>query len=492
MARDPGFIWHRVKLDYFRRRPPFRPVKFGLCIGCALLAAVWVTAGAIRSDHSAFSSGAMSAGHRMLADQCHKCHTEAWHSLRDVFGSSEADQAMNRACLTCHGASIGHDPSSAVAFHQASGVDQSSPEPWVGCASCHAEHEGPQRLSAVADATCIRCHENLTESLKTTPFHAQISGFDESHPEIRVLARREPDQAKIALNHRLHLSPLRGRDGSMIQMSCADCHRAGPASAPWPYGTPTRHESIDSLAAHSEPTLQSAYMTPIRYSLHCQACHELTVDRSGERIPERSVPHETPRTIRTFLRGRLTEFAANHPEAIEAAEKPPGGARFTLRELPPKEADRLRTEWVNEQVGLFERLIYIDGKTCTKCHEYGANRDADGLPVIAPPEIPYRWFAHASFDHERHRTIDCLECHATVGSSTATTDVLLPGIETCRACHAPRTGRGESAAGGVSTECALCHTFHRPPTGNIEQPTRSIRDLIGHVAPIGTKATVSR
>ena len=59
---------------------------------------------------------------------------------------------------------------------------------------------------------------------------------------------------------------------------------------------------------------------------------------------------------------------------------------------------------------------------------------------------------HAKFDHDAHRSFSCVSCHEKVLKSTESSDVLLPGIQTCKTCHAPGPEHAES-------RCFECHTY---------------------------------
>jgi hypothetical protein len=74
---------------------------------------------------------------------------------------------------------------------------------------------------------------------------------------------------------------------------------------------------------------------------------------------------------------------------------------------------------------------------------------------IATPE-GRRWFTASVFDHESHRSANCTDCHAQAMTSTLTSDVLLPDIQTCVTCHHPG-GRDQQAA---SNNCVTCHIYH--------------------------------
>jgi hypothetical protein len=45
----------------------------------------------------------------------------------------------------------------------------------------------------------------------------------------------------------------------------------------------------------------------------------------------------------------------------------------------------------------------------------------------------------------------CAQCHEAERSE-ATSDIILPGKDSCATCHSPR--------GGVADSCVTCHTYH--------------------------------
>jgi cytochrome c553 len=102
-------------------------------------------------------------------------------------------------------------------------------------------------------------------------------------------------------------------------------------------------------------------------------------------------------------------------------------------------------------------------------------------------KLPDIWMPQAIFDHAAHGTslTPCSTCHAAETSKTAS-DVLMPGIETCRDCHGGERGEAAPANAGtrppraplpgaqgtttastarIPSACIDCHGFHGP-----EQP----------------------
>ena len=56
-------------------------------------------------------------------------------------------------------------------------------------------------------------------------------------------------------------------------------------------------------------------------------------------------------------------------------------------------------------------------------------------------------------DVAQHKSVKCDDCHHAT-QSRLTSDVLMPGISDCVACHSPK--------GKVVAECITCHSYHAP------------------------------
>jgi hypothetical protein len=130
-------------------------------------------------------------------------------------------------------------------------------------------------------------------------------------------------------------------------------------------------------------------------------------------------------------------------------------------------------QWVTERTAEAEDLLWR--KTCKQCHtlvapaktsrrkiELSATQLSDTgkysgasaeLPDVAPANTTLQWMPHAKFDHGKHDGFTCVSCHAKALTSTESSDVLLPGIQTCKTCHAPGPEHAES-------RCFECHTYH--------------------------------
>jgi hypothetical protein len=186
-------------------------------------------------------------------------------------------------------------------------------------------------------------------------------------------------------------------------------------------------------------------MTPITFSQDCAACHTLQFDK---RFGNEQVPHEKPEVVHAFLLKRFGEYIAAHPGAVHEVNPP--DRQIPERVRVPRVA-RNATEWVQFRTDDAEWLLW--SKTCKQCHALSPG--AGPLPVVANSNLTARWLPHAQFDHHAHRMMTCSACHANTLNSRETSDVLLPGIQTCQQCH--REDNPKEAAEG---RCFECHQYH--------------------------------
>src|SRR5262249_2422924 len=161
----------------------------------------------------------------------------------------------------------------------------------------------------------------------------------------------------------------------------------------------------------------------------------------------RTKPDEGPATVRALLRERVLDFVRDFPEALkpDAQAEPhrplPGGRRarpvseeelaFAGKQLKHGEKQLYRLIAEND------RRLFDGAAACRHCHteQTDPNKRPDGLPDFGKPFIPTRWFDHAIFNHERHRMLQCGECHPGATTSKTEKDVLMPAVANCRSCH---------------------------------------------------------
>jgi hypothetical protein len=450
-TRTTKKLAQRIDLDYFKRPSPLRRWRFLLSVAAPALAILWIAWYSVRNDRRVYSAGNLSTAHAVLTRQCSACHLSN-------LGFYDA-KVIDQKCLTCHDGPL-HHTSQAFA---------------PTCASCHADHRGAIRLAATSDANCTQCHADLTTRGNSTNFVRDIRSFENNHPEFAALRSKRSDPGSIQLNHYLHLQPnLLGPNGGRVQMACTDCHRsATDAVSPWPYGdsksqagaaqnlSPNGPQNESSISAASR-----AYMAPATYAQTCAACHALQFDN---RLPD-AVPHDKPEVIHPFVVTRLQAYIAAHPADLRVPRDP-------SRDLPeePIPADyRMLTppQWVAERAAEDEELLWR--KTCKQCHTLLAG-EGTPLPKIAPANITARYMPHANFDHSQHGLIDCAGCHAAATNSQQSSDVLLPGIATCRTCH-------HAGAEAAESRCFECHTYHDPSRRKPAHSNFSLAGMLNSLA----------
>jgi hypothetical protein len=413
----------RIDLQYFKRPHPLRRWRFWLSVAVPILALGWLVTQRAQGGQKAYSSGPLSASHAVFTQQCSLCHM----ARAGAFFKEVSDEA----CLTCHDGPLHHS-------------NQTFTPP---CSSCHLEHKGSARLSRTAEASCTQCHADLHTRDGKPHYMASISSFDRAHPEFSPVAKNLVDSGQLRLNHYLHMQPdLLGPSGQRVQMTCADCHRLNGEHDPFPYaGTLVRTAATDATHAIDYPP-SPAGMAPLQFANHCAGCHMLQFDTRFETL---QVPHDKPEVVHAFLVKRFQEYIAANPSAVHQVE--PLSRQVPRRDRPIRVA-RNASEWVQFRVDDAEWLLWT--KTCKQCHVLKSVGTT--LPEIAPTGIRARWLEHAKFEHRAHRMMSCTSCHARALDSHDTTEVLLPGIQTCRACHRDQASSTEAAEG----RCFECHQYH--------------------------------
>jgi hypothetical protein len=458
-TRTTKKLAQRIDLNYFKRPTPLKRAKFWLSLVVPLLALIWIVWRGFSGDHRVYSSGPMSKVHAVLEKDCSACHLRA----EGAFSAKAADAT----CLNCHDGPIHH----AEQIHA------------TDCTTCHIEHRGRISLVATSNESCGQCHAQLITRSGNLPFWANIRSFEDGHPEfaaLRTAVAPAIDPGTIKLNHAVHMRPIRpGPNGPNIQLECGNCHRSTAAEpdltfADSKYRTATvsYKDSDEFLPVHAEtlkpPRSETGreLMAPVKFANACAACHLLTFDK----LFDFGVPHDKPEVIHTFLVRTFREYIAAHANEVRVQRDP--GRDLTGKPLPSEFRILSPAQWVTERTAAAEDLL--GRKTCKQCHSltFSAKssrgieltvRQGNGsdklpgvsaeLPNIAPANITLRWMPHAKFDHSQHEGFTCVSCHAKGLTSTESSDVLLPGIETCKKCHAPGPEHAES-------RCFECHTYH--------------------------------
>ncbi|MCL6251497.1 cytochrome c3 family protein [Altererythrobacter sp. KTW20L] len=399
--------------------------------------------GAVRMDAS-WSTGALSSVHHGLEDNCEACHVEPFQPVQDA------------TCLTCH---------EDIADHAlASRMDTGRPAPSGGdallwriartfgkpgpgaCTDCHTEHEGAGRMEPTAQAFCSDCHNTLDARLTDTAL-GNARDFGELHPEFKVavlptqgasravrvsLDSNPQDWNGLRFPHDVHLDATSG----VTQMA----RRLGEAAG---YG-----EVLQCSNCHT-PTADGVRFLPVNMENNCEACHSLVYDQVGT-------------TFRTLRHGNIEQTQAD----LLAADRAPRRPVTTGRRRPGDFAEGgiYYGNFTRVMPSVLRSSVMSEEGLCGECHLPG--NPASGALAVAPVTQRDRFMIHGWFDHKAHRQEDCASCHATDTSGSAT-DLLLPGIASCRDCHEGEASRTAAVPSG----CAMCHSYH-PPAGLNTAPAR--------------------
>jgi len=177
---------------------------------------------------------------------------------------------------------------------------------------------------------------------------------------------------------------------------------------------------------------------------------------------------------------KFSAYIAAHPNELHEMQDP--SRKITGKPLQPRMRTLTAPEWIQEKVAVAEELLAH--KTCAQCHQMGSEALLDAgiarwspqapkymansgeqmhlpeqrvkivpIPAVAPANITLRWLPHSKFDHAAHTGFTCTSCHEKALIGTESSDILIPGIATCKTCHAPGPNHAES-------RCFECHTYH--------------------------------
>ena len=406
-----------------------------------------------------FMPGPVSGQHTPFGERCDSCHE------RD---NGQWGAVLDSKCMVCHDAPVHSQftvhASGNMQKQLIAGKEISINTP--GCVSCHTEHRGHTRLAELNNGLCVQCHANLKRSDSRPPdVTANIRDFGHSHTDWRVLRAGLPDDTPYRLDHKLHCDP----DQVTWPKNIAD--------------QAARNPGVICSQCH-QPDQGRAYFKPINYDSHCAKCHGMEKFAPAvEPVGKLAITHGDPKRVAAEITSQISTYLFQHggnPTFLNAA---PAKPTDDDDDGPKKKAAVAETrnseQWVHDTVQKALQPLYFplsvekEGKSCLKCH-VGAKLDEAGLLQISQQKIPAVWLRKAQFDHHAHQTVACISCHKSATQSAFTTDILLPGIANCRACH--------STEGGAKTDCVECHRFHDRELA-VFKPGRSIEGLSsGHTS----------
>ena len=375
-----------------------------------------------------WNSGELSKPHQFIGESCQACHVKAF------------EQTPDSACLSCHKGIQNHADAKKFPAATFTGVQ---------CQDCHKEHNGPREVLLRDQQFCVSCHAGI-EAAGSVVTIRNAADFATAHPQFRptVLVNPEPrkfervplkqarENSSLKFPHKKHLDQQKGvknpRTGKVVKMVCADCH---------------------------VPEKNGPGMKPIEMEAQCEECHALSFTQGGV---TRELPHAKPeeafyRLVDFFTLETLKEQGATAAEGTVTRMMPGRGGAAEKTESP---AEALNAAEKDART-IAAKLI---GKgLCSTCHQTKFENDTF---KVTPVLLTRNWLPKGRFDHKQHAQAQCVDCHAAVDSERAE-DVLLPGIETCQACH----GGESTSAELVPSTCVDCHNFHLPGRGAMGTPS---------------------
>jgi hypothetical protein len=462
---------YKGNLGYYKRKHPWRVARW-----CASFLAI---AGGItgivlfqklifqqRVSEEFFSSGKISSHHAKFEHDCAQCHDKDTamgndltpakfkNVIKDRFHHGIDFTLIDHKCQECHEKNPPFGTAKKYDLHEPNVIENRS------CSVCHQEHLGPGPMKRVADLHCASCHNDrgIMEAsaqkgttLAPAVFHLRphppqqivfemarpaqgytqvFASFVAAHPEFQVIRDKARDPNVLRFNHQRHFAtdipPVNG-----LKLDCNYCHKPEPGGR---------------------------FYQRISFAANCQSCHALLFDKNN---PQLHIPHGEVNLARTFLRtlpAQYADFARLRPENM---------IRYgDVKNYVAQQMNQLRAQFGNDQE--FERAVFFEtdpykpqrqtaARTranfagCAFCHEVKMEKR---VPVVTNPILVDRWMPQAHFNHAKHTSVKCDDCHHA-SKSKETSDVLMPKKADCVTCHSPK--------GKVVSECITCHAYHAPP-----------------------------
>lgn len=386
---------------------------------------------ALHADRS-WSSGPLSAAHHSLEKNCESCHVQAFVAVRDD------------ACLACHKDVHDHAPPARIADARAAPtawgaflrqVADLFHKPGAGaCVDCHTEHDGAGPMGPTPQAFCTDCHATLDQRLRDTRL-PNAGDFGTSHPQFRPVVGAERvslDANPVAddglkFPHALHLDA----SGGVAQM-------ARTLQGRYAFG-----DALDCKDCHVQ-TADRVRFQPVDFERSCGMCHSLAYDNVGGTV--RKLRHGDVAQAIADLRAYYAGSSLPRPMGMDGGRRRPGD--YATGRLYGAYFGAVSRRSPDGAIA----ALFATGGACQECHSVTPGGPAGW--TVAPVFQPARYLMHGWFDHDAHKTERCATCHAARGSSVAS-DLLLPGIKTCRTCHG-----GEASSAKVPSACAMCHSYH--------------------------------
>ncbi len=357
-----------------------------------------------------WEAGPLHVSHQFIGNDCNACHVTPFQRV------------PNGRCTGCH---------SSVQHH----VDVRSRDVALfrehRCGACHLEHGEPSVLVQRDPRLCTDCHAQIRSFKKNTSL-VNVTDFGADHPDFHPA----PEHSGLTFSHEEHLKAegIKSPRGYEV-LTCQSCHT---------------------------PESSGRKMLPVRMDAHCARCHSLQFDENDPRavVPHGNLPAVFDALEARFIREYLDSNATHHP----AGPRRPGGEA----QIMTQDQQRLARDWATRQALLVAGEL-LEKRVCVECHTVNRDPKATGYAQwrVEPVRLRQDWLPRAEFSHAAHSTKACKTCHGNASVSKSSSDLLLPGIQTCRQCHS-----GSHDSERLASDCQMCHRFHLPGRGLFETAPR--------------------
>ena len=448
---------------------------------------------------------ANSAGSASAETQTPKHHHHCAQCHREHGGEQDLSRISNAFCIECHG--------------RLQEFSKDSKE----IKDLTFQNSGKKNISSFAD------HPEF--ALHTLSGQSEIAALPKSHGATLVVEhfRRSgdsqakwQDKARIRFNHAKHLNPKdpRGLPNTRgeyqdLRDNCSACHRPDAERRGMePINFEMHCSSCHPLVFDADKvrrkdgTLfridwESAESDDARLlnELNPEETYDISEFRKKDSQFDLLVaPHQSPEEVRGFLTDVYALNLLRQARQSGADVRPNNVVRPLPGQPDPSAPAPLVSQEnlgsVEQQVqlaetivrsesfakagqpdlpNLFRSLNWLQGSGgCNFCHESSDPNEKEWS--VRKPDIPTTWFKHARFNHDSHRTLKCVECHSSSGSSgnrlieqslvpdihqsTSTGDILMPQVALCKSCH-NETGIEGSNNNGARSDCLECHIYHK-------------------------------
>ena len=506
-------IGARYDVDVSSHPDPWKRLRSRLswvfAIGTSIACLPW-----LMGNHQAFQSECVSDAHRVFGQDCQLCHDQPLAPVqRMVTFNNHWHSTSDHKCQKCHRETNSDHLLNPLSDNERQAKLEQELKPkfdQIGCAGCHTEHRGNSALAHVTDSNCTDCHINQQDKISPRKFDLNFADF--RHHQEFAIWRKESGQQPDREHHsgkgpKIEWEKDQPRDRTLLKFSH---HRHLDPQLPMPKAGTMGSTELRCVDCH-HPDQSGAYFEPIRFEKHCHQCHQLGFPATG------SLPHVSPEIIHGILLDRL---AKNSESPIPPPVDPLGGP--TKRPIDDANSTTDLGKRLQDQLDQLEQRLFgshaeiperprpagLLEAACTKCHYTEKSPDAKISWKVLPPDLPEKWMNHSRFRHNSHASVECALCHTRSGipsdsvnrgdfyqksntdlqnsssifASRSATDILMPRIDVCRACH----GAKSTSISTVTDHCADCHNYHHVPS-SASMPS-GIRDLLNSTSHVQLKS----